>query len=72
MGLSAKIPAPEFPTVAQWVKDPELPQLCPRLQMWLGFDLQPTNFHMPQVRPKKKKKKSLLNLANVKCKIGNL
>ena len=31
------------PAVVQWVKDPAL------LKLWLGFDPQPANFHMPKV-----------------------
>ena len=57
----------------QWVNDPVLPQLPRRSQKWLrsgiavalvqagscSSDSTPSsrNFHMPQVRPKKKKKK---------------
>ena len=29
------------PTVEQWVKDLALPQLWPRSQLWLRFDLGP-------------------------------
>ena len=42
--------------MAQWVKDPELPQLWHRSQLWLRFDPWPGNFHMPWVQPEKKKK----------------
>ena len=38
------------PTVAQWVKDPALPQLWHRWQL-------PRKFHGLSVRPKKKKRK---------------
>ena len=41
------------------VNDPELPQLWYRSQLWLGFDPWAGNFRMPQVQPKKKKKKSI-------------
>ena len=34
------------PAVTQWVKDPALPQLQPRSQLWLGFDPWPGNFHV--------------------------
>ena len=37
----------EVPAVAQWVKDPALPQLQ------LGFNLWPGNFHMPRVQEQK-------------------
>ena len=43
--------------MVQWVKDPVLLQLWDRLQLCLGFDPWPENFHMPRVWPKKKKKK---------------
>ena len=33
--------------MVQWVKDPVL------LELWLGFDSWPGNFHMLQVREKK-------------------
>ena len=45
------------PTVAQWVKDPALPQVWPRSQLQLRFETWPRNFHMPWVHPKEKKKK---------------
>ena len=35
------------PTVAQWVKNPEFPEL------WLRFDPWPENIHVPRVQPKK-------------------
>ena len=34
------------PSLAQWVKDLVLLQLWYRLQMWLGFNSWPGNFHM--------------------------
>ena len=59
----------------QWVNDPVLPQLPRRSQKWLrsgiavalvqagscSSDSTPSsrNFHMPQVRPQKKKKKKI-------------
>ena len=46
------------PTVVQWVKDLVLLQLWLRLQLQLGFDPWPRNFHMPLVQPRKRKKKS--------------
>ena len=45
----------------QWVKDPVLPWFWYRSQLWLWFDPWPRNFHMPQVRPLKKKKKNTLH-----------
>ena len=36
------------------LKDPVLPQLWHRLQLQIGFDPWPGNFHMPQVWPLKK------------------
>ena len=42
----------------QWVKDLTLQDPC-RLQLWLGFDPWPRNFHMLQVQPLKKKKKKV-------------
>ena len=46
----------------QWsgLKDPVLPQLWCRSQLWLGFSIWPRNFHMLRVLPLKKKKKSKL------------
>ena len=46
--------------MVQWVKDLALLHLWCRVQLWLRFDPWPGNFHMLQVRPKKKKKKVLL------------
>lgn len=37
--------------VAQWVKDPVLPQLRCTPRLWGGFDPWPGAFHMPSVRP---------------------
>ena len=38
------------PTVVQWFEDPVLPQVWRhRLQLRLGFDTWPKNFHMSQV-----------------------
>ena len=39
----------------QWLKDPVLLQLQPKLQLRLGFNPCPRNFHRPQVQPFKKK-----------------
>ena len=47
-----------IPGPAQWVKDPLLPQLWPRLWLQLGFNPWPTNFHMLWVRPKKTPKQN--------------
>ena len=41
--------------LAQWVKDPVLPQMQGRLQLWLRFDPWTENVHIPQVWQKKKK-----------------
>ena len=38
------------------LKDPALPQLWCRSQLWLGFNPWPRNFHMPWVGPLTKKK----------------
>ena len=46
------------PILVQWVKNPTLLQLWCRLQLWLGFNPWPGNFHVLWVWPKKKKKKS--------------
>lgn len=45
------------PSQAQWIKDLVLLQLWHRLQLQLGFNPQPGNFHVPQVQPRKKKNK---------------
>ena len=39
--------------VVQWAKDPVLPQLWRRSQLWSGFDPWPRNFRMLRVQPKK-------------------
>ena len=44
------------PAVVKWVKDPKLPQLLCRLQLWFRFSPWPGNFHMPWVWPKKRNK----------------
>ena len=44
--LPLKISFRKFP-MAQRVKDPALPQLWRRLQLWCGFDPWPGNLHMP-------------------------
>ena len=54
-----------IPGLLQWVKDPVLPQLWHRLQLHLGFYLRPGNFHMPDRRPKKKKKNLLFLIENI-------
>ena len=45
------------PAIVQWVKDPVLLQLWCRLQLRLKFNPWPGNFHIPRVRPKKRKKR---------------
>ena len=47
-----------IPGLAKWVKDPVLLHLWHRSQMWLRFDLWPGEIHMPQVCPRKGKKKN--------------
>ena len=44
-----------IPGLAQWVKDLTLMRLWRRLQLWLGFDPWPGNFHMAWGWLKKKK-----------------
>lgn len=44
------------------VKYPALPQLWCRLQLSLGFDPGPRNFHMLRVWPKKKRKKKKIKI----------
>ena len=44
------------PAVVQLVKDPTLLQLWHRLQLQLGFNPWPRNFHMSRVQPKKEKR----------------
>ena len=39
------------------LKDPALPWLWPRSDLWLGFHFWPRNFHMSQVGPQKYLKK---------------
>ena len=50
--------------MAQWVKDPVLPQLWSRLQLQLGFSPWPGNFHMPWVQSLKKQTLCNLVLGN--------
>ena len=45
-----------IPGTVQWLKNPVLPQLWCRLQLWLGFDPWPRVFHISHVQQKKKKK----------------
>ena len=51
--------AGSIPSPAEWVKKvlalPQLWQLWCRWQLWLGFSPWPSNFHVPQVQPKKQK-----------------
>ena len=59
----SKLPAVTFlkrkkRSLAQPVKDPALSLPQPSSLLRRGFDLWPGSFHMPQVRPKKKKRKS--------------
>ena len=44
--------------VAQWVRDPALPQLWGRLQLRCSFDSWPGNFHMPWAKAEKKRKEN--------------
>ena len=44
------------PGPAQWIKDPVLPQLQPRLQLQLGSDPWLSSFHVPQGSQKGKTK----------------
>ena len=53
--------------LVEWVKDPVLLQLWCSLQLKLGVDLWPRNFHMPWVRLKKKRKK--VCLGRIPCAI---
>ena len=45
--------------MAQWVKDLALSLLGLWLQLWLGFDPRLRNFHVLQMWPKNKQKKTL-------------
>ena len=45
-----------IPSPVQWVKDLSLLQLWHRLQLGLGFNPRPKNFHMLWGQPKRKKK----------------
>ena len=45
----------QSPAQCNGLKDPVLPQLWLGLQLWLGFNPWPRNFHMPWVRPLKNK-----------------
>ena len=38
-------------TLHSGLKNPALPQLWHTVQLWLGFDPCPGNFHMPWVQP---------------------
>ena len=51
-----------IPGPLQWVKDPALPQLWHRLQLQIGVDPWPRNFHMLCVWPKIK-----VNIEKVIC-----
>ena len=61
---SAEVPAP---SPAQWVKDPTLPQLWCRLQLWLRFRARLGNFLMQWVQPLGKKKKKKCYLLELFC-----
>ena len=43
--------------MAQWVKDPAVPQLRHRPQLWCQLDPWPGNVHMPRVWLKKKRER---------------
>ena len=47
-----------IPGPAHWVKDPVLPQLWCRSQLWLGFGPSPRNFICHGVAKTKSKKES--------------
>ena len=48
--------AGSMPSLTQWVKDPALPQLRPRLQLWLRSDPWPGNSICHEAAKKGKKK----------------
>ena len=56
--------------MAQWVKDLVLSLLWLGSLLWHGFNPWPGNFRMPQVWPKKKKKKGLGEMAAWKISLG--
>ena len=45
--IQLKLDSGGVPNVAQWVKDPLLPQLWHRSKPQIEFDPWPGNFHMP-------------------------
>ena len=53
-----------IPHLAQEVKDPALPGLWCRLQLWIRFGSWPRNFHMLQVQLKKKKNANIEKCAS--------
>ena len=49
------------------LKDPVLPQLLRRSQLWLGFSPWPRNFHMPWVWLVKKRRRCKLVQGVIEC-----
>ena len=49
-----------IPGPAQWVKDPGLPQLRLRSQLWLGSDPCPREIYLPRGGQKRKKRKEMI------------
>ena len=58
-----------MPSLAQWVKDPAVPQLQHRLQLWLRSDTWPRNLAKKEKTSKQKKQEKKIHCKTCSAKV---